>query len=57
MKYAPRYAQECGMALFLWAFEDGLFSNGRAGLRAYAVQRRAIEDSVRDGSDKAATRR
>ncbi|MFF0904421.1 UNVERIFIED_CONTAM: hypothetical protein RF653_12160 [Kocuria sp. CPCC 205316] len=26
MKHAPRYAAECGLSMFLWAFEDNLFS-------------------------------
>ena len=42
MDYAPRYAQECGMTLFQWAFEEELFWDGRAGLRAYAERQRAL---------------
>jgi hypothetical protein len=38
MVHAPKYAQECGMTLFQWAFEDDLFSEDGAGLRAYAQQ-------------------
>jgi hypothetical protein len=37
MEYAPRYAQECGMAVFFWAFEDDLFGDrDGAGLDDYA---------------------
>jgi hypothetical protein len=42
MVYAPRYAQQCGMTLFQWAFEEDLFWDGRAGLRAYAERQRAL---------------
>jgi hypothetical protein len=50
MVHAPGYAQECGMTLFQWAFEDDLFSDGQAGLGAYAEQQRALEDQGRPGS-------
>jgi hypothetical protein len=36
MVHAPRYAQECGMSLFLWAFEDDLFGNGEVTVARYA---------------------
>jgi hypothetical protein len=42
MTYAPRYAQECGMTLFQWAFEDTLFSDDRSGLRAYAQKQQEL---------------
>jgi hypothetical protein len=47
MIHAPRYAQECGMTMFQWAFEDSLFSHHRARLRAYAEQQRALQDRTR----------
>lgn len=42
MVHAPQYAQQCGMTLFQWAFEDGLFSSGQAGLRAYSERQKAL---------------
>ena len=41
---APEYAQECGMTLFQWAFEDDLFDRDQDGLQAYA---RRIRDLTR----------
>lgn len=34
MNDAPRYAQECGMALLKWPFDDDLFGDDRAGVHA-----------------------
>ena len=31
LRHAPRYAQECGLAQFYWAFEDALY-DGRSGV-------------------------
>jgi hypothetical protein len=42
MVHAPQYAQQCGMTLFQWAFEDGLFSDHQAGLHAYSERQRAL---------------
>lgn len=47
MNYAPRYARECGMRLFQWAFEDDLFSNHGALLRAYAKRVQALNSGAR----------
>ena len=29
MKHAPRYAVDCGLTTFLWAFEDDFFGDPR----------------------------
>jgi hypothetical protein len=43
MEHAPRYAQECGMAVFFWAFEDDLFSERPgAGIADYARRIEAL---------------
>ena len=42
MVRAPQYARECGMSLFMWAFEDDLFGDRPgAGVADYARQIRA----------------
>jgi hypothetical protein len=48
MVHAPRYARECGMSLFMWAFEDDLFGDRPgAGVADYAQQIRAARTSER----------
>ncbi|RBY78262.1 hypothetical protein DQ238_12250 [Geodermatophilus sp. TF02-6] len=43
MVHAPRYARECGFALFMWAFEDDLFgTRPGVGLDDYAHQIRTV---------------
>jgi hypothetical protein len=43
MEHAPRYAQECGMAVFFWAFEDDLFGERPgAGIADYARRIEAL---------------
>ncbi len=43
MEYAPRYAQECGMAVLFWAFEDDLFGDRPgAGIADYARRIEAL---------------
>ena len=37
MEHAPRYASECGLSAFFWAFEDDLFSGpGEVDITTYA---------------------
>ncbi|WP_147331985.1 beta-galactosidase [Geodermatophilus marinus] len=48
MDHAPRYALECGMSLFMWAFEDDLFGERPgAGIDDYAARIRAARSDER----------
>ena len=48
MVRAPQYARDCGMSLFMWAFEDDLFGQRPgAGVADYAQQIRAATSSER----------
>jgi hypothetical protein len=48
---APEYARDCGLALFMWAFEDNLCGEPDA-LGAYARRIRAIKDDPSGVSDE-----
>jgi hypothetical protein len=57
MVHAPRYARECGMSLFMWAFEDDLFSTRPdAGVADYAAQIRNASKGRRQPADGARRR-
>jgi hypothetical protein len=57
MVYAPRYAQECGMDMFQWAFEDTLFSHGHVGLDMYAQRIEALSEGRRRRRNESAVKR